>query len=116
MPKPVRKMPQANAAAQAAVLPRIPPELPDQVVKGPMTAAAVEDASRAFKMASPADLRASAEPIAVHPRSKVSARRAVKRGPEAQAPHRVALEPTPLLLRVAPRRNPREQFQGVPSG
>ena len=51
MPKPVRKMQKANAAAQAAVLPKIPPELLDQVVKGPMTAAAVEDASRAFKKA-----------------------------------------------------------------
>ena len=51
MPKPVRKMQKANAAAQAAVLPKIPPELLDQLVKGPMTAAAVEDASRAFKKA-----------------------------------------------------------------
>src|SRR3989338_1673139 len=51
MPKPVRKMQKANAAAQAAVLPKIPPELLDQLVQGPMTAAAVEDASRAFKKA-----------------------------------------------------------------
>ena len=51
MPKPVRKMQKANAAAQAAVLPKIPPELLDQLVKGPMTAGAVEDASRAFKKA-----------------------------------------------------------------
>lgn len=51
MPKPVRKMQKANAAAQAAVLPTIPPELLDQLVKGPMTAEAVEDASRAFKKA-----------------------------------------------------------------
>ena len=51
MPKPIRKMQKANAAAQAAVLPRIPPELLDQLVKGPMTAEAVEDASRAFKKA-----------------------------------------------------------------
>ena len=51
MPKPVRKMQKANAAAQAAVLPKIPPELLDQLVKGPMTAEAVEDASRAFKKA-----------------------------------------------------------------
>ena len=51
MPKPVRKMHKANAAAQAAVLPKIPPELLDQLVKGPMTAEAVEDASRAFKKA-----------------------------------------------------------------
>jgi putative transposase len=51
MPKPVRKMQKANAAAQAAVLPTIPPELLDQLVKGPMSAEAVEDASRAFKKA-----------------------------------------------------------------
>ncbi len=51
MPKPVRKMQKANAAAHAAVLPRIPPELLDQLVKGPMTAEAVQDASTAFKKA-----------------------------------------------------------------
>jgi len=51
MPKPVRKMHKANAAAQAAVLPKIPPELLDELVKGPMTAEAVEEASRAFKKA-----------------------------------------------------------------
>jgi putative transposase len=51
MPKPVRKMQKANAAAQAAALPKIPPELLDQLVKGPMTAEAVDDASRAFKKA-----------------------------------------------------------------
>lgn len=51
MPNPVRKMQKANAVAQAAVLPKIPPELLDQLVKGPMTAEAVEDASRAFKKA-----------------------------------------------------------------
>jgi len=51
MPKPVRKMQKANAAAQAVVLPKIPSELLDQLVKGPMTAEAVEDASRAFKNA-----------------------------------------------------------------
>ena len=51
MPKPVRKMQRANAAAQAAVLAKIPPELLDQLVKGPMTAEAVEDVSRAFKKA-----------------------------------------------------------------
>ena len=51
MPKPVRKMQKANAAAQAAVLPKIAPELLDQLVKGPMSAEAVEDASRAFKKA-----------------------------------------------------------------
>jgi putative transposase len=33
MPKPVRKMQKANAAAQAAALPKIPPELLDQLVK-----------------------------------------------------------------------------------
>ena len=51
MPKPVRKMQKANAAAQAAVLPKISPELLDQLVKGPMTAEAIDDASRAFKKA-----------------------------------------------------------------
>jgi putative transposase len=51
MPKIVRKMHKANAAAQAAILPKIPSELLDQLVKGPMTAEAVEDASRAFKKA-----------------------------------------------------------------
>jgi putative transposase len=51
MPKPVRKMQKANAAAQAAVLAKIPPELLDQLVKGPMTAEAVDDVSRAFKKA-----------------------------------------------------------------
>ena len=51
MPKPVRKMQKANAAAQAAVLAKIPPELLDQLVKGPMTAEAVEEVSRAFKKA-----------------------------------------------------------------
>jgi len=42
-------MQKANAAAQAAVLPKIPPELLDQFVKGPMSAEAVQDASAAFK-------------------------------------------------------------------
>src|SRR3972149_3009858 len=51
MPKPVRKMQKANAAAQAAVLPKISPELLDQLVKGPMTAESIDDASRAFKKA-----------------------------------------------------------------
>ncbi len=51
MSKPVRKMQKANAAAQARVLPKIPPELLDQLVKGPMTAEAVQDASQAFKKA-----------------------------------------------------------------
>ncbi len=51
MPKPVRKMQKANAAAQSRVLPRIPSELLDQLVKGPMTAEAVQDASQAFKKA-----------------------------------------------------------------
>jgi hypothetical protein len=36
MPKPVRKMQKSNAAAQAAVLPKIPSALLDQLVKGPM--------------------------------------------------------------------------------
>ena len=48
---PVRKMQKANAAAQAAVLSKIPPELLDQLVKGPMTAEAVDDRLRAFKKA-----------------------------------------------------------------
>src|SRR6202163_2340850 len=51
MPKPVRKMQKANAAAQAKVLPKIPPELLDYLVKGPMSAEAVQDASQAFKKA-----------------------------------------------------------------
>jgi putative transposase len=51
MPKPVRKMQKANAAAQAAVLPKIPSQLLDQLVQGPMTAEAVDDVSRAFKKA-----------------------------------------------------------------
>jgi transposase-like protein len=41
----------ANAVAQAAVLPRIPPELLDKLVKGPMSAQAVDEASREFKKA-----------------------------------------------------------------
>jgi transposase-like protein len=44
-------MQKANAAAQAAVLAKIPPELLDQLVKGPMSAEAVDDVSRAFKKA-----------------------------------------------------------------
>ena len=52
MPKPVRKMQKANATAQAAVLPKIPAELLDQLAtNGPMTAEAIEDASQAFKKA-----------------------------------------------------------------
>ena len=51
MPKVVRKMQKANAAAQAAVYTKIPPELLDQLVKGPMTAEAVEDISRSLKKA-----------------------------------------------------------------
>ena len=51
MPKPVRKMQKANAAAQAAVLPKIPPEFLDQLVKGPMTPGAVQETSQAFKKA-----------------------------------------------------------------
>jgi transposase-like protein len=44
-------MQKANAAAHAAVLPKIPPELLDQLIKGPMTAEAVQDISMAFKKA-----------------------------------------------------------------
>jgi hypothetical protein len=44
-------MQKANAAAQAAVLPKIPPEFLDQLVKVSMAAEAVEDASGAFKKA-----------------------------------------------------------------
>jgi transposase-like protein len=44
-------MQKNNAIAQAAVLPKIPSELLDQLVKGPMSAEAVEEASRAFKKA-----------------------------------------------------------------
>jgi transposase-like protein len=44
-------MQKANAAAQAAVLPKIPPELLDQLVKGPMTPGAVQETSQAFKKA-----------------------------------------------------------------
>ena len=53
MPKPVRKMQKANAAAHAALarMPKISPELLDQFVKGPMTADAVQEASQAFKKA-----------------------------------------------------------------
>jgi len=46
MPKPVRKMQKANAAAHAVVLPKIPPELLDRLVKGPMSAEAVQEARR----------------------------------------------------------------------
>ena len=53
MPKPVRKMQKANAAAHEALarMPKIPPKLLDQFVKGPMTAEAVQGASQAFKKA-----------------------------------------------------------------
>lgn len=51
MPKVVRKMQKANAAAQAAVYTEIAPELLDQLVKGPMSAEAVEDLSRSLKKA-----------------------------------------------------------------
>ena len=51
MPKPVRKMQKANAVAHAAVLPKIPAELLDQLVKGPMTPGAVQETSLAFKKA-----------------------------------------------------------------
>ena len=42
---------RCRGAAQAAVLPKIPPELLDQLVKGPMTRESIQDASRAFKRA-----------------------------------------------------------------
>jgi putative transposase len=51
MPRPVKKMQKANAVAQTAALSKIPRELPDQRVKDPMTAGAVEGASRTFKKA-----------------------------------------------------------------
>ena len=53
MPRPVRKMQKANAAAHAALerMPKISPELLDQFMKGPMTADAVQSASQAFKKA-----------------------------------------------------------------
>lgn len=51
MPKVARKMHKANAAAQAAVYPEIPSAVLDELVKGPMTAEAVEDVSRALKKA-----------------------------------------------------------------
>ena len=53
MPKPVRKMQKANAAAHEALarMPKIPAELLDQFVKGPMTAEAAQGASQAFKKA-----------------------------------------------------------------
>jgi transposase-like protein len=44
-------MQKANAAAQAAVHPKIPPELLDELVKGPMNAKAVAEISGAFKKA-----------------------------------------------------------------
>ena len=47
----MRRQQKANAAVQAAVLPKIPPELLDQFVRGPMTAEAVQEASTAFKKA-----------------------------------------------------------------
>ena len=47
----MRRQQKANAAVQAAVLPKIPPELLDQFVRGPMTAEAVQEASMAFKNA-----------------------------------------------------------------
>ncbi len=51
MPKPVRKMQKANAAAHTRVLPKIPPELLDSLVPGPMSAEAVAEISSAFKRA-----------------------------------------------------------------
>ena len=51
MPKPMSKTQKANAAAQAAVSPKISPEWFDRLVRGSMIAEAVEDASGAFKKA-----------------------------------------------------------------
>ena len=53
MPKVVRKMHKANAAAHEALarMPKIPPELLDQLVKGPLTAESVQEVSQAFKKA-----------------------------------------------------------------
>ncbi len=51
MPKLMSKTQKPNAAAQAAVSPKISPEWFDRLVRGSMTAEAVEDASRAFKKA-----------------------------------------------------------------
>ena len=46
MPKPLRKMQNADAAAHAAVLPKIPPELLDQLVSGQMSAGPPKSMSR----------------------------------------------------------------------
>src|SRR5467141_3556295 len=51
MPWPMSKTQKANAATQAAVSPKISPEWFDRLVRGSMTAEAVEDASRALKKA-----------------------------------------------------------------
>jgi putative transposase len=51
MSKPIRKMQKANAVAQARVLPKIPPELLDGLMEGPMTAESVAELSVAFKKA-----------------------------------------------------------------
>jgi putative transposase len=45
------KMKNAAIAAKSAALPKIPKELIDQFVSGPMTAEAVNDVSMAFKKA-----------------------------------------------------------------
>ena len=53
MPKPVRTMPKANAAAHAALatMPTIPPELLDHFSSGAMTAEGIQGAAQAFKKA-----------------------------------------------------------------
>ena len=45
------KMKNAAIAARSAALAKIPKELLDQFVQGPMTAEAIQDASMAFKKA-----------------------------------------------------------------
>jgi putative transposase len=53
MPNPPKKRQKANAAALAALerMPKIPPEMLDGLVKGPMTPEEVQDISMAFKKA-----------------------------------------------------------------
>lgn len=53
MPNPPKKRQKANAAALAALerMPKIPPEMLDSLVKGPMTPEEVQDISMAFKKA-----------------------------------------------------------------
>ena len=45
------KLKNAEIAARSAALPKIPQELLDQFVKGPMTAQEIQQASMAFKKA-----------------------------------------------------------------